>query len=153
MSTHGTRTRYVTGCRCGLCRTANREYARERDRRHARIRDAVAAGTDLDVLVDHLEARAEHVADPARRDEIVRLLAIVESVRRGRGGVTLERGPGRTRATAAERLDDLVDLLEQGVPREDAIRRCGWTQDRSALRAAHRTGHQRAAFLLQAVAA
>lgn len=27
---HGTRSRYVTGCRCGLCRRANRDYQRSR---------------------------------------------------------------------------------------------------------------------------
>lgn len=36
---HGTRSRYVLGCRCEECRTANREAARERD---ARAREAVA---------------------------------------------------------------------------------------------------------------
>lgn len=32
MTGHGTRTRYVTGCRCEPCRTANRVYARQRER-------------------------------------------------------------------------------------------------------------------------
>lgn len=150
---HGTRARYVRGkCRCSACRKANREYARDRDRRQALMRDAVTTGQDLDVLVAHLEARAERVTDLGRRDEIVRLLAVVESVRRGRGGVILERGPGRTTSTSSERLEDLVHLLEQGVPREEAMHRCGWTEPASALRAAHRHGHERAAFLLQAVA-
>lgn len=30
MSTHGTRSRYVQGCRCGLCSQANRTYHRAR---------------------------------------------------------------------------------------------------------------------------
>ncbi|QCR53234.1 hypothetical protein C1N80_06315 [Brachybacterium sp. SGAir0954] len=150
---HGTRSRYVREkCHCPACRKANREYARDRARRHAEQLAAVAAGTDLDALVAHLETRAVRVKDPGRRDEIVQLLKVIESVRRGRGGVTLERGPGRTTSTSAERLEDLVHLLEQGVPREEAMRRCGWSREDSALRAAHRNGHARAAFLLQAVA-
>lgn len=149
---HGTRARYVREkCHCPACRKANREYARDRARRHAEQVAAVAAGADLDVLVAHLEARAVRTRDLGRRDEIVQLLRVVESVRRGRGGVTLERGPGRTTSTSAERLDDLVHLLEHGVHREEASRRCGWTEPASALRAAHRNGHERAAFLLQAV--
>lgn len=151
---HGTRARYVRDkCRCAACRRANREYGRRLDRRLAQMRDAVTTGQDLDVLVAHLEARAVRVKDPGRRDEIVQLLKVIESVRRGRGGVVLERGPGRTTSTSAERLEDLVHLLEHGVPREEAMRRCGWSREDSALRAAHRNGHARAAFLLQAVAA
>lgn len=36
---HGTRSRYVIGCRCDECKTANREAVRDRD---ARAREAVA---------------------------------------------------------------------------------------------------------------
>lgn len=151
MSPHGTRSRYVRGCRCEPCGAANREYARQRDRRHARVRDAVAAGEDLDQLVAHLEARAERTTDPARADEIMRLLQVVESVRRGRGGVVFERGPGRTTPTARERLDELAFLLESGTGTGEAVTRCGWRTAEAALRAAHREQH-RAAFLLQAVA-
>lgn len=49
---HGTRARYVAGCRCDQCRTANREYARQRVR--AQIRG------DWNGLVDSTEAR-EHL--------------------------------------------------------------------------------------------
>lgn len=38
MADHGTRTRYIGGCRCEPCTVANRLYARERERRQARIR-------------------------------------------------------------------------------------------------------------------
>lgn len=37
MADHGTRTRYVTGCRCEPCRTAHRDYNREWDRQKRRI--------------------------------------------------------------------------------------------------------------------
>lgn len=33
MSAHGTRTRYVAGCRCDECREANRIYVADRRRR------------------------------------------------------------------------------------------------------------------------
>lgn len=35
---HGTRSKYVAGCHCDQCVAANRAYARERERRLARIR-------------------------------------------------------------------------------------------------------------------
>lgn len=130
MSAHGTRTRYVRGCRCDACRAANREYGRGLDRRHAAIRAAVAAGDDLDTLASAVEARAaaapDSVAGRARRAECLHLLWLIGQVRRGRGGVAFEAGPGRTRATVSERLDDLADLLDGGVPVEEASRRCGW---------------------------
>lgn len=37
MADHGTRTRYVTGCRCEPCRTAHRDYNRQWDRHQRRI--------------------------------------------------------------------------------------------------------------------
>ncbi len=45
---HGTRARYVTGCRCSPCRAANSEYARYR----AKVRDE-----DWNGLVDAAPAR------------------------------------------------------------------------------------------------
>lgn len=58
MSCCGTRTAYVTGCRCDACREANRTYARERDRQQRRV----AYGIEEPVvrLVDATEAR-EHL--------------------------------------------------------------------------------------------
>jgi hypothetical protein len=38
MSTHGTRSRYVTGCRCADCTQANREYSRLNHRRRAAMK-------------------------------------------------------------------------------------------------------------------
>jgi len=39
---HGTRSRYVSGCRCDLCTAAERDYAREYKRERARQRKAAA---------------------------------------------------------------------------------------------------------------
>ncbi|GAA1123691.1 hypothetical protein [Nocardiopsis composta] len=53
MSTHGTRARYVAGCRCDACRTANRTYNSTRNR-------AAVYGRPTTDLVDAAPAR-EHV--------------------------------------------------------------------------------------------
>lgn len=45
MSEHGTRTHYVKGCRCEPCTAANREYARNRDRKQRRIRYGIEQPT------------------------------------------------------------------------------------------------------------
>jgi transcriptional regulator with XRE-family HTH domain len=58
MSEHGTRTRYVAGCRCEPCTVANRVYARQRDRHLARVRYGIEAPREA--LIDALEAR-EHL--------------------------------------------------------------------------------------------
>lgn len=58
MSEHGTRTHYVKGCRCNDCRTANREYARNRDRHLRRV--AYGIETPRDRYVDATETR-EHL--------------------------------------------------------------------------------------------
>lgn len=42
---HGTRAKYVSGCRCGECRKANSDYQRERDARKRR-------GEEQDPVVD-----------------------------------------------------------------------------------------------------
>lgn len=55
MSEHGTRTHYVKGCRCDDCRTANREYARRRDRHLRRVAYGIEQPTAR--YVDAAEAR------------------------------------------------------------------------------------------------
>lgn len=46
---HGTRARYVTGCRCDKCRAANTEAARERDRRAKEAALAYPSGPPVPV--------------------------------------------------------------------------------------------------------
>lgn len=58
MAEHGTRTRYVTGCRCEPCREANRDYARGRDRHLRRV--AYGIEQPVDRFVDAGETR-EHL--------------------------------------------------------------------------------------------
>ena len=55
---HGTRARYTTGCHCGLCRRANTEYQRGRER-------AIARG-EGNPLVDAAPARA-HMLELSRQ--------------------------------------------------------------------------------------
>lgn len=55
MSEHGTRTRYVRGCRCDDCRQANREYARRRDRHLRRVAYGIEERAER--YVDATEAR------------------------------------------------------------------------------------------------
>ena len=59
MSAHGTRTRYVTGCRCEPCTEANRTYARERQRHQRRIAYGIEAPKP-ERYVDAAEVR-EHL--------------------------------------------------------------------------------------------
>lgn len=52
---HGTRSRYVLGCRCDECKAANREAARIRDERAREdrltaIRDTVSQNKDDDLV-------------------------------------------------------------------------------------------------------
>lgn len=55
MSEHGTRTKYVAGCRCDACRQANRDYARERDRHMRRVAYGIEKRNEA--TVDATEAR------------------------------------------------------------------------------------------------
>ena len=146
---HGTRTRYVRGCRCGECRDANTAYGRGLARRHAAQARAVATGADLDQLTEYLVARRRVAIERGRRDEITRLLGVIEGIRKGRGAVAYERGPGRTTPTTRDRLDQLAVLVERGAPLGEALTRCGWARAASALRAAHRAGHTAAARAIQ----
>lgn len=65
MSGHGTRTRYVSGCRCEPCTEANRVYIRELDRHHRRV----AYGIE--------EPRPERVIDATEARDHLRWLASV----------------------------------------------------------------------------
>jgi len=56
MADHGTRTRYVVGCRCEPCRAAHRDYNRDWDRRHRRIQYGIEDRTEP--YVDASEAIA-----------------------------------------------------------------------------------------------
>ncbi len=51
---HGTRARYVKGCRCDPCRRANAEYAKARYRAQARARAIDASGSSPVVALDRV---------------------------------------------------------------------------------------------------
>lgn len=57
---HGTRSSYVAGCRCDPCRQANRDYARNLERRHRRDRYGIDPFQTV-TLVDPKETR-RHLA-------------------------------------------------------------------------------------------
>lgn len=60
MADHGTRSRYVHGCRCDSCRLANRLYAREINRHHARVSYGLEEPRES-ILIDATETR-DHLA-------------------------------------------------------------------------------------------
>lgn len=85
MSGHGTRTRYVGGCRCEPCTEENRVYARELDRHHRRV----AYGIE--------QPRPERVIDATEARDHLRWLASV-----GVGSRVVARRAGLTRTTVRE---------------------------------------------------
>ena len=85
MSGHGTRGRYVSGCRCEPCTEANRLYGRARDRHQRRV----AYGIE--------EPRPERVIDATEARDYLRWLASV-----GVGSRVVARRAGLTRTTVRE---------------------------------------------------
>ena len=85
MSGHGTRTRYVGGCRCEPCTEANRLYIRELDRHHRRV----AYGIE--------EPRPERGIDATEAREHLRWLASV-----GVGSRVVASRAGLSRTTVTE---------------------------------------------------
>jgi hypothetical protein len=57
MKDHGTRTRYVTGCRCDFCREANRRYAAERGRRARELAALVILPTESAQRMWHVRTK------------------------------------------------------------------------------------------------
>ena len=82
MRGHGTRTRYVSGCRCEPCTEANRVYIRELDRHHRRV----AYGIE--------EPRPERAIDATEARDHLRWLASV-----GVGSRVVANRAGLTRTT------------------------------------------------------
>lgn len=84
---HGERGTYTRGCRCDLCRAANAEYGRRRQRRYAGVRQALVRGDDLTFLRRQLTARDALLAVSelprgevrGRRDEIARFLELIDN--------------------------------------------------------------------------
>lgn len=143
--THGTRSRYVAGCRCEPCTTANREYARAQQKR--------VRGGDGNPIVPATRVRAHlrRLADQGIGKRAVADVARVpvsslHEIRMGRKTKLRRRTAERILAvTAAACLDDghTVDaratwkligkLLEQGFTRQQIARRIGSTAKTPAL--------------------
>lgn len=94
MSGHGTRSRYVTGCRCESCCAANREYAKARPRAKAReeyVGGAFRVSPDV-----ARRAIAQLVSMGWNRNEIARAAGVSKNSvnniwnRRNKNGETLE---------------------------------------------------------------
>lgn len=116
MTTHGTRTAYVAGCRCDDCRTANREYARHNNRMRAYGRTS---------LVDAAPVRAhirELMAAGVGWRRVAQLAGLPESTIYGilwgfYGQGKHHRPPRRrvTRATADAIMSTRVDLAPHAL--------------------------------------
>ena len=135
---HGRRARYVAGCRCDLCRAANRNYARKRlhaqkdgdwnglvDAGKARAhlmslsragvgRRAVAAATDvaLTVIADVRSGKKRRIR--ARTERLI--LGVTPAMASDRALVK----PGRT----YQRIKHLVE--EEGFSKAELARRLGY---------------------------
>jgi len=115
---HGTRHRYVDGCRCGDCRAANRVYAADLRKRHA-------DGGPIAHAVVSLRPVVEPASGPGRVEAAIRLEteglalaavrpALVETA------ISLARILDNPRAVshqpaAAGKLADILDRLHKGA--------------------------------------
>lgn len=135
---HGRRARYTAGCRCDLCRAANRNYARKRlraqregdwnglvDAGPARAhllslsragvgRRAVAAASDVAITVIQKVRSGEKTLIRARTER--RLLAVTADMASDRALVK----PGRT----YQRIKHLVE--QEGFSKAEIARRLGY---------------------------
>lgn len=134
---HGRRARYVAGCRCELCRTANRNYARKRakaqregdwnglvpaDRARAHLlslsrkgvgRRAVAAATDIADSVLHKIRQGTRRKIRARTERLI--LSVTAAAVSDRALVK----PGRTAK--------LIELLQdEGYSKAELARKLGY---------------------------
>ncbi len=134
---HGRRARYVAGCRCELCTTANRNYARKRSRaqregdwnglvpasrarshllslsRRGVGRRAVTAATDIADSVLHRIRQGTKLQIRARTERLI--LAVTPLVVADRALVK----QGRTQQRIAE-------LVEEGYSKAELARRLGY---------------------------
>ncbi len=134
---HGRRARYVAGCRCDLCRAANRNYARKRA-------GAQREG-DWNGLVDAGKARA-HLARLSRQGVGRRAvgaatdisLTVLQEVRSGKKrrirarterkilAVTPAAVADRALVPAARAWRKVGELLEEGFTKAELARRMGY---------------------------
>lgn len=134
---HGTRLRYIAGCKCTPCRRANSDY--ERQRRAAR-----AAG-DWNGLVSAERAR-EHLRSLSKRGVGKRAVAaasdvcmtVLQDIRTGRKAQIRARTERKILAVTRDMASDhalvrpgrtfqLIDqLIEEGFSRAELARRLGY---------------------------
>lgn len=134
---HGRRARYVAGCRCDLCRTANRNYARRRlhERRAGDWNGLVDAGAARAHLVKLSRQGVGRRAVAAATDVALRVISDVRSGRKARIRARTERkilavtpacasDGAYVKAGRTQRLIDL--LLDEGYTKAELARRMGY---------------------------
>lgn len=134
---HGTRLRYVGGCRCFRCRRANSDYERERK--------AARAAGDWNGLVSAERAR-EHLRSLSKRGVGKRAVAaasdvcmtVLQDIRTGRKAQIRARTERKILAVTRDMASDralvapgrtfrLIDqLLEEGFTKAELARRLGY---------------------------
>ena len=134
---HGTRLRYLAGCKCFHCRRANSDYERERQ--------AARAAGDWNGIVDAGPARA-HLRKLARQGVGKRMvqaasdvaLSVINDVRAGRKTRIRARTARKILAvTAASRGDKALVPAKQTWKRIDWLLEQGFSKARIALELGH----------------
>lgn len=118
---HGTRYRYVQGCRCSECKRAHRLYAADLQKRHAtgdvaprvRVASAVFAGDSGELaagpgrvevaITQELEGLAQAAARPGLVETALAMARILDNPR------SVSQQPA-----AAGKLADILDRLRKG---------------------------------------
>jgi hypothetical protein len=105
---HGTRARYVTGCRCEPCSEANRSYAR--------MRQKYNRGGDWNGLVPADKARA-HMLKLSKKGIGRRTVQDISGV----GDTTLQRIRNGTKKQIRKKTEEAILAVTADVPNEVTI--------------------------------
>lgn len=111
---HGTRSKYVAGCRCEPCTVASREYNREWQRHQRRVAYGIEEAREA--FVDATEAR-EHLR--WLRSQGVGMRAVCDATGLSRSALQKIVTGKRTRITP--RLADKILAVPRGVARPAAV--------------------------------
>lgn len=140
---HGTRSKYAAGCRCQPCRQANTAYARERERRQARIRYGIeppaparyVSTNEARQHIDWLRTRGIGLRTIGQRTGLSR--SALQQIANGQTtkalrttinrilAVNATTTPGNTLVDATETLRQLDELHQLGHTKASLARRLG----------------------------